>query len=103
MQGAIVAIENQARRCYGLQYHPEVRHSDQGMHTLKHFLFGIAQLKADWKLENILDEELEKLRRQVIDHYTSAAAGEAAAVAASQRSELLTLAADWCSRIMVLD
>lgn len=100
MQGAIVAIENQARRCYGLQYHPEVRHSDQGMHTLKHFLFGIAQLKADWKLENILDEELEKLRRQVIDHYTSAA-GMAAVIAAGQRSELLTLAAGWCSRIIV--
>lgn len=64
-QGAIVAIENQNSRCYGLQYHPEVRHSDRGMETLKHFLFGIAQLKADWKLENILDEELEKLRRQV--------------------------------------
>lgn len=36
------------------------------METLKHFLFGIAKLKADWKLENILEEELEKLRRQVI-------------------------------------
>ena len=63
-----MAIENQGTRCYGLQYHPEVRHSDQGMATLKHFLFGIAQLKADWKLENILDEELEKLRRQVKLH-----------------------------------
>ena len=68
LQGAIVAIENQGRQCYGLQYHPEVRHSDKGMETLKHFLFGIAKLKADWKLENILDEELEKLRRQVRAH-----------------------------------
>ncbi len=66
LQGVIVAIENQAQRYYGLQYHPEVKHTDRGMETLKHFLFGIAKLKADWKLENILEEELEKLRRQVI-------------------------------------
>lgn len=65
MQGVIVAIENQERRYYGLQYHPEVKHTDRGMETLKHFLFGIAKLNADWKLENILEEELEKLRRKV--------------------------------------
>ena len=65
VQGVIVAIENQARRYYGLQYHPEVKHTDRGMETLKHFLFGIAKLTADWKLENILEEELEKLRQQV--------------------------------------
>ena len=60
-----MAIENQAQRYYGLQYHPEVKHTDRGMETLKHFLFGIAKLTADWKLENILEEELEKLRQQV--------------------------------------
>lgn len=65
VQGVIVAIENQANRYYGLQYHPEVKHTDRGMETLKHFLFGIAKLSADWKLENILEEELEKLRQQV--------------------------------------
>ena len=65
LQGVIVAIENQAKGYYGLQYHPEVKHTEHGMETLKHFLFGIAKLKADWKLENILEEELEKLRRQV--------------------------------------
>ena len=65
MQGVIVAIENQDKRYYGLQYHPEVKHTDRGMETLKHFLFGIAKISADWKLENILEEELEKLRRQV--------------------------------------
>ena len=71
-QGVIVAVENQAQQYYGLQYHPEVKHTDRGMETLKHFLFGIAKLSADWKLENILEEELEKLRRQVsIGHQAS--------------------------------
>ena len=64
----IVAIENQTKQFYGLQYHPEVKHTDRGMETLKHFLFGIAKLNADWKLENILEEELQKLRQQVGQH-----------------------------------
>ena len=71
VQGVIVAIENQQQRYYGLQYHPEVKHTDRGMETLKHFLFGIAKLNADWKLENILEEELEKLRRQVCRLYAN--------------------------------
>lgn len=76
-QGVIVAVENQAKQYYGLQYHPEVKHTDRGMETLKHFLFGIAKLSADWKLENILEEELEKLRRQVgsEDHVICALSG----------------------------
>ena len=68
-----MAIENQAKQYYGLQYHPEVKHTDRGMETVKHFLFGIAKLKADWKLENILEEELEKLRR-LVSHCTTACA-----------------------------
>ena len=65
MQGAVVACENQSRRIYGLQYHPEVRHTERGMETLKHFLFKLAGISADWKIENILEEEMEKIRRQV--------------------------------------
>ncbi len=65
MQGAVVACENQLRRMYGLQYHPEVRHTERGMETLKHFLFKLAGISADWKIENILEEEMEKIRRQV--------------------------------------
>ena len=65
VQGAVVACENQSRRIYGLQYHPEVRHTERGMETLKHFLFKLAGISADWKIENILEEEMEKIRRQV--------------------------------------
>jgi len=89
IQGVIVAIENQAQRYYGLQYHPEVKHTDRGMETLKHFLFGIAKLKADWKLENILEEELEKLRRQVIT-CTCASADDTADEA------FVALPGSWC-------
>ena len=60
-----MAIESAKRRLYGLQYHPEVMHSERGNLTLQHFLNSIASLKADWKMENVLEEELEKIRRVV--------------------------------------
>ena len=65
MQGVVVAIEDKARRIYALQYHPEVRHSLRGDATLKHFLYNVAEIIGDWKIENVLEEELEKLRRVV--------------------------------------
>jgi len=60
------------------------------METLMHFLFGIAKLKADWKLENILEEELEKLRRQVITGTCASADKTADGVFVA------TLPGSWC-------
>ena len=65
MQGAIVAVECPSKRIYGLQYHPEVMHSDRGTPTLRHFLLQIAGMEPDWKIENVLEEEMEKIRRTV--------------------------------------
>ena len=62
LQGTIVAIENQRQRLYGIQYHPEVQHSERGIATLRRFLFGIAKMPADWKIENVLKEEMDKIR-----------------------------------------
>lgn len=62
LQGTIVAIENKQRRLYGIQYHPEVQHSERGIATLRRFLFGIAKMPADWKIENVLKEEMDKIR-----------------------------------------
>ena len=61
MQGTIVAIECPSRRLYGLQYHPEVVHSKNGVRTLKQFLFEVARIPADWKMSNVLDEEMAKI------------------------------------------
>ena len=65
VQGAVVAVEAPDRQLYGLQYHPEVQHSKRGTLTLKHFLLHIAKLPADWKIERVLEEEMEKIRRLV--------------------------------------
>ena len=69
VQGVKVAIENNQIRIYALQYHPEVQHSVRGNEVLKRFLFAIANVSQDWKMENVLDEELAKLRAVVISFF----------------------------------
>lgn len=60
-----MAIENAEDDIYALQYHPEVRHSVRGNEVLRRFLFHIARISPDWKIENILEEELQKLQQAV--------------------------------------
>lgn len=76
-QGAIVAIENVKARMYGLQYHPEVMHTDQGTETLRHFLFEIAKLKKTWKMEDVLEQLMAKVAAKVgpEDHVICALSG----------------------------
>ncbi len=75
--GAVVAIEHPGRRLYGLQYHPEVAHSERGGATLERFLFGIAGVPADWRIESVLDEEMAKIAAAVgpEDHVICALSG----------------------------
>lgn len=65
LQGAVVAIENQERRIFGLQYHPEVMHTEQGTDTLRHILLDIAGLTADWTMAEVLETQLKLLQQQV--------------------------------------
>ncbi|KAA8520834.1 hypothetical protein F0562_011507 [Nyssa sinensis] len=60
-QGSVAAVENPARRFYGLQYHPEVTHSAEGMETLRYFLFDVCGVTAGWKMEDVLDEEIKAI------------------------------------------
>ncbi|KAH6787311.1 GMP synthase putative / glutamine amidotransferase [Perilla frutescens var. hirtella] len=64
-QGAVAAVENRRRRFFGLQYHPEVTHSPEGMDTLKYFLFDICGITAGWTMEDVLDEELKVIKSTV--------------------------------------
>ncbi|VFQ63705.1 unnamed protein product [Cuscuta campestris] len=76
-QGAVAAIEHRERRFYGLQYHPEVTHSTEGMETLKHFLFDVCGVTAGWKMEDVLEEEI-KIIKDIVgleDHVICALSG----------------------------
>lgn len=61
------AIENAGRQIYGIQFHPEVRHSVYGNDILKNFALDICGAKADWTMSNFIDMEIEKIRATVGD------------------------------------
>ena len=63
--GAVVAIEDPKRKLFGLQYHPEVTHSERGFETIRRFLFDIAGLTAGWSMQNVLDEQIELVKEKV--------------------------------------
>ncbi|WP_373464650.1 glutamine-hydrolyzing GMP synthase [Bacillus sp. V2I10] len=59
------AISNEERRFYGVQFHPEVRHSEFGNDMLKNFVFGVCGCSEEWSMENFIEMELQKIREQV--------------------------------------
>ena len=61
-----VAAFGNAEACfYGVQWHPEVKHSDHGQTIIENFLHKAAGLPADWTSGNVIDEQIAKIREQV--------------------------------------
>jgi len=58
-------IADEARRLYGVQFHPEVAHTPRGARMLRNFTHGIAGLKGDWTMARFKDEAIERIRAQV--------------------------------------
>lgn len=50
---------------YGLQFHPEVTHSEDGRQILENFIFDIAQLKKDWSPAQFIEDTVEELKRKI--------------------------------------
>ncbi len=64
--GALVAaFEDDRRRLYGVQWHPEVLHSAQGQRVLENFLWKGAGIDPDWTPTNVVDELVAAVREQV--------------------------------------
>jgi GMP synthase (glutamine-hydrolysing) len=59
---AIAAFENESGHLAGVQFHPEVLHSEHGQAILKNWLINIAQCPATWTTKNIAADEIEKAR-----------------------------------------
>src|SRR5690606_28641563 len=52
---------------YGLQFHPEVVHSDHGNDIIQNFLTQVCGFKADWVMTHFIDEKVEEIRATVGD------------------------------------
>ena len=61
----IAGMADEQRHFYGLQFHPEVTHTRQGMRIINRFLHDICQCKASWTTENIIEDSIAKVRDQV--------------------------------------
>jgi GMP synthase (glutamine-hydrolysing) len=61
----VAAFEDDARRLYGVQYHPEVMHSTHGQQVLEHFLYRGAGISPSWTSAGIVDEQVAAIRAQV--------------------------------------
>lgn len=63
---ACAAIANPDKRYYGVQFHPEVAHTQHGSEILKNFL-NICGCQGGWKMESVVDSMVEAIRKQVGD------------------------------------
>ncbi|GAB2698402.1 GMP synthase (glutamine-hydrolyzing) [Microbacterium marinum] len=61
----VAAFADDVRKFYGVQWHPEVKHSDHGQHVLENFLHKAAGLASDWNSDNVIAEQVEKIRAQI--------------------------------------
>ena len=55
------AIASDEKSIYGIQFHPEVVHTEQGTEILKNFVLKVCGAKQDWTMEGFIESEVEKL------------------------------------------
>jgi len=61
----IAGMADEARRIYGLQFHPEVTHTRKGAEILGRFIHDICGCASDWTAENIIENSINNVREQV--------------------------------------
>ena len=61
----VAAFEDRERSLYGVQFHPEVLHSERGTEVLKHFLYDGADLLPSWTMTSVIESSLDQIREQV--------------------------------------
>lgn len=63
----VAAYENEKRKIYAVQFHPEVNHTPKGIDMLRNFLYNICGCAGDWKMSNFAKESIDKLRAKIGD------------------------------------
>ena len=65
----IATMENNERRLYGVQFHPEVAHTLKGTQILKNFIFDICKAKKDWFIKDLKNKLIKEIKGKVKDDY----------------------------------
>src|SRR5262245_42457073 len=61
----MAAMEDVNRRIYGVQFHPEVTHTDNGELVYRRFIFDICGCKADWTIGSFIENAIDRIRTQI--------------------------------------
>jgi len=61
----VAAFKHKEKPIYGLQWHPEVIHTENGMKMLRNFLFEICRCEPNWKMEDFVEKAVEEIRLAV--------------------------------------
>lgn len=61
----VAAISNISKRLYGVQFHPEVKHTVNGDQLIRNFIFEICGCKGDWSMESFVEDAIQEIREQV--------------------------------------
>lgn len=62
------AVADEARRLYGVQFHPEVVHTEEGTQMLKNFLFSVCRCEGGWSMGSYIDIAVAQIREKVGNH-----------------------------------
>ena len=65
----VVGFEHDERKIYGVQFHPEVSHTENGSRILGNFLEKICGARMDWEMSSFIEEAVESIRQQVGDDH----------------------------------
>ncbi len=61
----VAAFENNEKKIYGLQFHPEVKNTIGGTDIIKSFLYNVCKFKGDWKMSSFIEDAIRKIKEQV--------------------------------------
>ena len=61
----IAACENTSKKLYGVQFHPEVKHTDTGHDIIRKFLFDVCGAAGDYRLDDYIDMQINQIRQRV--------------------------------------
>jgi GMP synthase (glutamine-hydrolysing) len=64
-ENSIAAIENHEKKIYAVQFHPEVKHTEQGTAILRNFLFSVCKAEPKWSGAAFIEETVEAVRKKV--------------------------------------
>ncbi len=59
------AMEDVSRSLYGVQFHPEVTHTEYGQQVLRNFIFNVCKCEPNWKMDDFVKQTVEKYKREL--------------------------------------